>query len=102
MLFRSTDGLEAVALRREPLEDDAHGAHRLRAVAATVVEQDDRAGLDDGQHAVGDDGCAGQPPVLRVNVPERECVAQVAGKVGGVAVGVTVGWAQAVAVVFAQ
>src|SRR5215218_4684158 len=61
---------EPEALRAQALDDLRHGGEGLRAVAAAVVHEHDRARLGLAQHRLHDRRGAGELVVLGVDVPE--------------------------------
>lgn len=76
------EGVELVAPRLEPGQEPVQGPHRLVAVAAGVVHQDDRAPAALGRGVADDPLDAGPAPVLAVGVVDDGEVAPAADVLG--------------------
>ena len=83
------DGDDLVARRLQPRDDRRQRGHRLGAVAAAIVQQDDvgaavrRAGLHRLQRVIDDGGDAGGLPVAGIDVQPDHRIAHLLADEGG-------------------
>jgi hypothetical protein len=88
-------GLESIALGAQLTENGPQGLHGLRSVSTSIVRQHDGSQVSFAQHLASDSLGSGTLPVLRVDVPQENCVSQLCRPRPGVAVCGIVGRAQA-------